>query len=120
LGEISDSLGILCSCSNVIHIDINVLIDVTILLHPKVRFSLAWMESHVPETVSKVFMPTEARSPDAIECLEDDEGVSFQLIKFRACKNVDLFLSFCLKISIANVGYPDIEAIEFSKKDKQA
>jgi len=119
LGEISDSLGILCSCSNVIHIDSNVLIDVAILLHPNVKFSYAWVEAHVPETVSKVIMPMEARSPDSIECLEDDEGVSFQLTKFRACNNVDLLLSFCLKISIDNVNSPDIKIIELGQEDKE-
>jgi len=64
-------------------------------------------------------MPTEARSPEAVECLEDDEGVSFQLTKFRACNDVDLFLSFCLKISIANVSGPDIKIIEFGQEDKE-
>ncbi len=74
---IDPSLGVLGSCSNAIHIDTNVFVDVIILLHQNVRFSLAWVESHVPETVGKALMPTEARSPEAIECIENDEGVSF-------------------------------------------
>jgi len=77
------------------------------------------VEAHVPETVSKVLVPMEARSPDSIECLEDDEGVSFQLTKFRACNNVDLLLSFCLKISIDNVNSPDIKIIELGQEDKE-
>jgi len=66
------------------------------------------VESHVPEIVSKVFMPMKARSPEAIECLKDNEGLSFQITKFRACNDIDFFLSFCLKVSIANVCFPDI------------
>jgi len=66
------------------------------------------MESHIPETVSKALMPTEARSPNAIECLENDEGVSFQLTKFRTCNDVDLFLCFGLEIGITDVSGPDI------------
>jgi len=58
------------------------------------------MESHVLETVSKAFMPMEARSPETIECLEDDEGVSLQFTKFRACNDGNLFLSFYLKVCI--------------------
>jgi len=57
---IDPSLGVLGSCSNVIHIDSNILVDVAILPHPNVRFSHAWVGAHVPETVSKAFMPTEA------------------------------------------------------------
>jgi len=76
------------------------------------------LESHVTETVVKAFMPMEALSPEAIECLENDEGVSFQLTKFRACHDIDLFLSFC---SLANVYCPDIKVIELlSKEEKDA
>jgi len=65
-------------------------------------------------------MPTKARSPETIECLKDDEGVSFQLTKFRACNNEDLFLSFHFEISIADVGGPDIKIIELGQEDKEA
>ena len=88
--------------------------------HPNFGFSLAWVESHVAEAIGKTLMPTEARSPEAIECLEDDEGVSFQLTKFRACNDVDLFLSFHFKISIANVYSPDIKIIELGQEDKES
>jgi len=53
-------------------------------------------------------MPTETRSPEAVKRLKDDEGMPFQLTKFRAGNNEDLFLSFCLKIGIANVSGPYI------------
>ena len=69
LQYISDSLGVLGSCSNVVHVYADVLVYIAILSHPDVRFSLAWVESHVCKTVSKVLMPMEARSPEAIECL---------------------------------------------------
>ena len=79
LQKISNSLGVLGSCSDIIHVDSNILIGVAIPAHPDVRLSLGWGESHVPEAIGKVFMPMEARSPEAIECLEDDDSVSFQL-----------------------------------------
>ncbi len=119
LQKVSDGFWVLGSCSNVIHIDANVLIDVANTLHPNVKFSFAWLESYVLETVSISFMPMEAICPEAIECLEDDEDVSFQITKFRACNDIDLFLSFCLKICIANVCCPDIETIQHSKEDKK-
>ena len=43
-----------------------------------------------------------------------------QLTKFGACYNEDLFLGFCLKISIANVSGPDIKVIELGQEDKEA
>jgi len=78
------------------------------LPHPDIWLSLAWGKPHVSEAIGKVLMPTKARGPEAIECLEDDEGVPFQLTKFRTHNYVDLLLRFRLKISIANVGGPDI------------
>jgi len=109
LQKISDSLRVFSSSSsNIIHIDSYVLIDIAILLHPDIWFSLAWRESHVSEAIGKALMPMEARSPEAIEGLEDDEGVPFKLTKFRTRKDINLFLSFHLKISIADVGGPDV------------
>ncbi len=92
LQKISDSLGVLGSCSDIIHIDSYILIDIAILSHPDIQLGLAWGESHDSETISKVLMPMEARGPEAIERLEDDEGVALQLTKFRTCNDIDLFL----------------------------
>ena len=65
--NISDSLGVLGSSSNIIHIDPYVLIDIAIFPHPDIWLCLAWGESHVPEAISKALMPTKARGPEAIK-----------------------------------------------------
>ncbi len=77
-------------------------------------------KTHVSEAISKVLMPTKAWGPEAIKHLEDDEGMAFQFTKFRTCNNVDLFLHFSLKISIANVSGPDIQIIKLSQEDKES
>ena len=46
--------------------------------------------------------------------------MSFQLTKFGACYNEDLFLGFRLKIGIANVGGPDVKIVELGQEDKEA
>jgi len=46
--------------------------------------------------------------------------VTLQITKFRFCNDVDFLLSFCFKISIANVSCPNIKVIELSKEDKEA
>jgi len=89
------------------------------LLHPDIQLGLAWGESHVPEAIGKAFMPAKARGPDAIKCLEDDEGVAFQLTKFRTCNDENLFLHFGFKISIANVDGPNIQVIELGQEYKE-
>jgi len=108
LQKISNSLGVLGSSSNIIHIDSYVLIDIAILSHPDIWLGLAWRESHVSEAIGKALMPMKARGPEAVKCLEDDEGMAFQLTKFRTHNDIDLFLSLCLKISIAYVSGPYI------------
>jgi len=45
--------------------------------------------------------------------------VSFQLTKFRACNNEDPFLSFRFKISISDVGGPDVKIVELGQEDKE-
>ncbi len=57
-------------------------------------------------------MPSEAGSPEAIKCFENDEGMSFQLTKFRTCNDVDPFLCLSFKIGIADIGGPKVEVIE--------
>ncbi len=64
-------------------------------------------------------MPLESRGLEPIKCLEDDEGVSFQLTKFRTRNDVDLFLHFSLEISVPDVGGPKIKVIELSQEDKE-
>ncbi len=54
-----------------------------------------------------------------MKCLEDGEGVAFQLTKFRTRNDVDLFLHLGFKISIANVSGPNIEIIESRKTRSQ-
>ena len=117
--KISNSLGVLGSSSDIIHIDSYVLIDIAMLSHPDIWLGLAWRESHVSEAIGKVFMPTKARGPEAVKHLEDDEGMSLQLTKFRTHNDVDLLLSFSFKISIANVSCLTIQVIELSKEDKE-
>jgi len=76
--------------------------------NPDIWLSLAWGESHVSETIGKAFMPAKSRGPEAVKCLEDDEGVALQLTKFRTCNDEDLFLHFGFEVCIANVGGPNI------------
>ena len=65
-------------------------------------------------------MPAKPRGPEAIKCLEDDEGVALQLTKFRTRNDEDLFLHFGFKISIANIGGPNIQIIELGQEDKES
>jgi len=120
LQKIGDSLGVLGCSRNIIYVDAYVLINLAILLHPDVWLSLTGDESHVSKTVGKAFMPAKSRGPETVKCIEDDEGVSLQLTKFRAGNDIDLFLSFCLKVSIANVSGPKIEIIELGQEDKES
>ncbi len=64
LPKISDSLGVLGSSGNIIYIDSYVFVDVAILLHPDVGFSLARREAHVSKAIGKVLMPMKARGPE--------------------------------------------------------
>ena len=94
LQKISNSLGVFGSSSDIIHIDPYVFIDIAILPHPDIWLSLAWSEPHVPEAIGKALMPMKARGPEAVKCLEDDEGVA--LTKFRTCNDGRPFLVFRL------------------------
>ncbi len=118
LQQVSDSFWVLGSCGSIIDIYFNALVDVAIMPHPNVKFSLAWMESHAPEIVGKAFLPMEAVSPEATDCL-DDKGVSFQITKFKACNDIDLFLSFHLKISIANICCPNSKIMSLAMKARR-
>jgi len=60
LQQTSDGFYILGDCSNVICIHRNILRDVAIMSHPYVGLCIAGLNSHVTETIGKLFMPMEA------------------------------------------------------------
>ena len=51
-------------------------------------------------------MPSQTGAPQTVECLENDEAMSFSVAKFSASDNVDFLLSFGLKIGVPYVGCP--------------
>ena len=107
----------------IVHIDSYVLIGLSILLHPDIRLSLAWGESHISEcteAIGKAFVPAKSGGPEAIKCLEDDEGVALQLTKFRTHNDIDLFLHLGFEVSIADVRGPKIKVIELGQEDKES
>jgi len=62
--------------------------------------------SHFMKTISKLFMPAEARSVETIESFADHQNMAFKLTKLRASYNVDLLSCLCFSVGIANICGP--------------
>jgi len=108
LEDVNYGLGILGCDGNIIHVYGDVFIDIVFVSHPDIRLCLTWLETHVSETISQMFMPPEARGTETIEGLDNDKGVAFQFAKFQAGDHKDLLLGFCFQVGIPDVSCPDV------------
>jgi hypothetical protein len=84
--NISDALGVLCGYHQVVHIERDVLVYITVLAHPDAGFQLGRFKTHISETIGEAFVPAQTRSPEAVQCLEDNQGMPLAFSKFGTSK----------------------------------
>jgi hypothetical protein len=67
----------------VININHDILIVVTIMTHPNVGCCLGWCESHLTKTIREAVVPVESRAKQSIQGLGNNEDVSLHFSEFR-------------------------------------
>jgi hypothetical protein len=68
------------------------------------------------KAISKTLMPVSARSLKAIECLEDNKGMTLKVAKLRAGNYMYMIPGFDLKVGVPNIYGPCFKAPQFAEK----
>ena len=82
--------------------------------------ALQGVKSQLHKAVKEVIMPSLSSGSKAIEGFADDKDVAMLIPKFFSSNDVDLLRRVRLEISIANVGCPEFQVVQFSKKHDHA